>query len=76
MQLQLKAATRAVEEVNAVVSIPQAVSTIAIRKEYAEKGITIVLSFNTASGKYYCNPVGAVEKAAMAARPKFQYRKR
>ena len=38
-----------------IVSIPQAVGTIAIR----EKGIVFkpigLISFNTASGRYYCN---------------------
>ena len=36
------------------VSIPQAVSTIAI-KELKANGYHIIVSFNTASGKYYCN---------------------
>ena len=37
-----------------IVSIPQAVSTIAIALEKAPSTLK-PLSFNTASGKYYCN---------------------
>ena len=36
------------------VSIPQAVSTIAIKKAVA-RTLSLLFSFNTASGKYYCN---------------------
>ena len=37
------------------VSIPQAVSTIAINDEAFKMAVTDALGFNTASGKYYCN---------------------
>ena len=37
------------------VSIPQAVSTIAIFVVRANVRLAITVSFNTASGKYYCN---------------------
>ena len=40
------------------VSIPQAVSTIAITAYYKSCGIETEISFNTASGKYYCNKSG------------------
>ena len=36
------------------VSIPQAVSTIAINEKH-ERMVSISRSFNTASGKHYCN---------------------
>ena len=38
-----------------MVSIPQAVSTIAIDDENVEEGVLSNACFNTASGKYYCN---------------------
>ena len=54
------------------VSIPQAVSTIAISKGF---NTIAVESFNTASGKYYCNELANwLEENYNAIM--FQYRKR
>ena len=38
-----------------IVSIPQAVGTIAILPEQETPGIYFIVCFNTASGRYYCN---------------------
>ena len=50
--MQLEAAKHIVEK---LVSIPQAVSTIAIGRD--DFAFDITVSFNTASGKHYCNGV-------------------
>ena len=56
-----------------VVSIPQAVSTIAILFERPDAAPTIRLGFNTASGKYYCNSSSGFYSVMVIS---FQYRKR
>ena len=56
------------------VSIPQAVSTIAMSIIFMSKD-NICICFNTASGKYYCNHVDAFGQMLWPVLP-FQYRKR
>ena len=56
------------------VSIPQAVSTIAIQANRTDYAANHGGSFNTASGKYYCN--GGYKEGAMTKSLVFQYRKR
>ena len=56
------------------VSIPQAVGTIAMRQKFQEY-LGRWQRFNTASGRYYCNPSIFVEGSAFFV-ALFQYRKR
>ena len=75
MLLQSALKQVAKSEPTVVVSIPQAVSAIAINAEgsvfHGHKE-----GFNTASGKCYCNSSDVVFNVIINAIEKFQYRKR
>ena len=61
------------KKTNSIVSIPQAVSTVATKRVLTVPGD--MTSFNTASGKYCCNIVEALNKMNENSKW-FQYRKR